>query len=603
MMPFTVSTHFDKMGGHRKRLSLIFLASLLSLTVGCTTSLQPASQYTGAATQSAAQDLPEPSKSGTAPAPRGFDPLTTPAAQKVAEATKVTEPTESAETTEVVEPTKATETTATTEPSAPDQAQLELADLPTQTPAVGPTPAADTQPPILPSAQDDAFAPAHEASIQLQFSPPEIDTDHAYDLAELIDLAQRTNPTTRIAWLHAEQAATSAGMTRSAYLPFISAIALAGYQKSHKKDRFSVFDRELELSTRSSVRGFIPALTLEWLLFDFGKRKAVSKAAKELAAASRFALGAAHQAVIFNVTQNYFQYANALKQYELSVENLDNADYILQAAEANYATGLGTTIEVAQAKQLKAQAELARVKNEGEVNSSRQLLLSAIGLSPEQKLKIDIQQYQLPTVAELPSDQMLQDAVQRRPDVQATQSAFQAAQAGIDSARANFYPKVALMGVTAGGNSRLNIQGLPTISPRSTSTGVLLGDSIPIFDGGLRSMQSRQARLEAKAAHEAHTKNEHDALKEMYLAVDALRTALEAHQAAMALLNAAQTTYDAALDAYTVGLTSMTLLSEAASGLALAKEAHHAAYTAAQIASAALAFAMGEVNEYYPPAG
>lgn len=472
---------------------------------------------------------------------------------------------------------------------------------PDQSPAQRPSDAQDliTQRPQ--GHADDSFTAAEQGKIDdISWSTPEIDPEHRYQLVELIDLAQRSNPTTRIAWLHAEQAATAAGMTKSAYLPFISAIAVAGYQKSHRKSHFSILDHDLEVSTRSSVRGIIPALTLEWLLFDFGKRDAIKKAAEELAVASRFALGAAHQAVIFNVTQSYFQYVNALRQLEISQENLGNADYILEAAQANYASGLGTTIEVAQAKQLRAQAQLAIVKNEGEVNSSRQLLLSAIGLEPNQDLKIDLQAYQLPTIQDLPTDQALQTAVQRRPDVQATQSTYEAAQAGIDSARANFYPKIALMGVTAGGNSQLNIQGLPTISPRSSSTGVLLGVSIPIFDGGLRDMQLRQARLEADAAQQAHHKNEHDALKEMYLAGDALRTALEAYDASSALLEAAQTTYDAALEAYTVGLSSMTLLSEAATGLAGAKEAHHAAYTAAQIASASLAFAMGEANEYLP---
>lgn len=430
------------------------------------------------------------------------------------------------------------------------------------------------------------------------FNAPEINPQHTYSLPELIDLAQRINPTTRTAWLHAEQAATAAGMTRSAYLPFISAIAIAGYQKSHKSDRFSILDHELELSTRSSIRGVVPALTLEWLLFDFGKRDAIRKAAQHMAAASRFVLGATHQAVIFDVTQNYFQYVDALQQLKLNEENLNNAQYILEAAEANYQAGLGTSIEVAQAKQLKAQANLALVKSQGAVNTTKQLLMSAIGLEPNTQLVVDIKRANLPTINNLPNDATLQQAVQQRPDVQATQATLDAAKAEIESARANYYPKIALMGITAGGNSTLNIQGLPSMNPRASSTGVLLGVNIPIFDGGLRSKQLQQAQLEAQAAEQLHIKNEHNALKEMYIAGDALRTALEAVNASKELLQAAQTTYDAALESYTVGLSSMTLLSEAASGLAIAKEAHNAAYTAAQIASASLAFAMGTLNQH-----
>jgi len=432
------------------------------------------------------------------------------------------------------------------------------------------------------------------------YQAPEIDPQQAYTLPELIDLAQRTNPITRTAWLHAEQAATAAGMTRSAYLPFISAVAIAGYQKHHSKNRFTVWDHELQLDTRSSVSGVVPALVLEWLLFDFGKRKAVSKIAEEMALASKFALGAAHQAVIFAVTKNYFQLTNALQQLTLSKENLKNTQYILEAAKAKYQSGIGTSIEVAQAEQLHAQAQLAIVQQQGAVHSSKQQLLSAIGLSPTEDLQVDAQQHPLPTVADLPSEQILQEAVHSRPDVQASQATLRAAQAEIESAKANYYPKIALMGITAGGSGRLNLQGLPTLTPRGASSAIMLGMNIPIFDGGLRREQLRQAQLEAQAAQETHQKSEHDALKEMYLAGDALRTALEAYHAAQTLLTAAETTYDAALEGFQAGLSSMTVLSEAATGLATAKEAHHAAYTAAQIASATLAFAMGELNRFEP---
>lgn len=37
--------------------------------------------------------------------------------------------------------------------------------------------------------------------------PPTIKSDHAYSLPELIDIAQRQNPDTRIAWQQARQAA------------------------------------------------------------------------------------------------------------------------------------------------------------------------------------------------------------------------------------------------------------------------------------------------------------------------------------------------------------------------------------------------------------
>ena len=60
--------------------------------------------------------------------------------------------------------------------------------------------------------------------------PADIDANHVYALAELIDIAQRRNPTTRVAWEEARQAAIKVGIAQAAYLPALTASALAGYE-------------------------------------------------------------------------------------------------------------------------------------------------------------------------------------------------------------------------------------------------------------------------------------------------------------------------------------------------------------------------------------
>jgi hypothetical protein len=50
-------------------------------------------------------------------------------------------------------------------------------------------------------------------------------------LAELIDIAERRNQTTRIAWEQARQAAIDVGIARAALLPVLTASALGGYQR------------------------------------------------------------------------------------------------------------------------------------------------------------------------------------------------------------------------------------------------------------------------------------------------------------------------------------------------------------------------------------
>src|SRR5262245_27670322 len=60
----------------------------------------------------------------------------------------------------------------------------------------------------------------------------EIDAEKVYGLPELIDIAERTNPQTRIAWERARQAAAAVGLSQSAYFPYLVASAGAGYEKA-----------------------------------------------------------------------------------------------------------------------------------------------------------------------------------------------------------------------------------------------------------------------------------------------------------------------------------------------------------------------------------
>jgi len=59
------------------------------------------------------------------------------------------------------------------------------------------------------------FAVPENTAVQLP-SPADIDPNHTYSLVELIDIAQRRNPATRVAWEQARQAAINVGIARAA---------------------------------------------------------------------------------------------------------------------------------------------------------------------------------------------------------------------------------------------------------------------------------------------------------------------------------------------------------------------------------------------------
>src|ERR1700688_5105760 len=89
-----------------------------------------------------------------------------------------------------------------------------------------------------------------------------------YDLAALVDLAERENPKTREAWEVAREAAAGIGLAESAYLPQLSLQAIGGFQHTPLPMPKNLVPAGYFVS---DTREVIPALTLKWLLFDFGR--------------------------------------------------------------------------------------------------------------------------------------------------------------------------------------------------------------------------------------------------------------------------------------------------------------------------------------------
>src|SRR6266853_4799386 len=95
-----------------------------------------------------------------------------------------------------------------------------------------PPPSSDRtwSPPNLPNYERE-LAEYHfneaQSSSHVSINPRKI-----YGLAELIDIAERNNPDTRVAWERARQAAAAVGLSESAYYPFLVASAAAGYDRA-----------------------------------------------------------------------------------------------------------------------------------------------------------------------------------------------------------------------------------------------------------------------------------------------------------------------------------------------------------------------------------
>jgi outer membrane protein len=436
--------------------------------------------------------------------------------------------------------------------------------------------------------------------------PPAIDPNRSYSLAELIDIAESNNPQTRIAWDEARKAALAAGIAESSYLPDITASAVGAYQYSSGGSSVQGFN----VGGNFQGHGMISAISLRWLLFDFGERSAIIEAAKQVSAISNIAFTQAHQLVIYNVSLAFYAYVAARARAVSATQSLQNAQAVQAAAEARYRHGVGTAVDVAQARQGTAQANLAVVQTRGTVEDAYLTLLTAMGISPLTKMKIaDLAPRHLSPALNAPVHTIVAEALARRPDMLSAYAAQQASLANVRAAQAEFLPKIFLSATGAYNSGGLNVTSIPAIGQQAATgnisgnhrTGTILaGLIVPIYDGGTRAAILKQAEAGADSADATLAKARDETIRQVVGAENALQTSLAAYSASVALAGAAQTTYDAAFSAYQKGVGSITDASLSETQLLQAQDTATDAYSAVLSAAATLAFTTGALGSAPP---
>lgn len=474
---------------------------------------------------------------------------------------------------------------------------------------VGCAPAPDIEiPPAPQTPYADAgmrdYAVTTDAEFPRPTPAPDIDPGHVYTLPELIDIAERNDPETRIAWERARRAALAVGISQAAYAPIVSARVLAGYAKTSTvapgltTPLVTVPDGVLTTTGNETVA----ALTVDWLLFDFGGRRAAVGAARDLAFAANVGFNGVHQKLIYDVSKAYFQLAAARMQTTVNREAQQNAQTLLDAAEARHKSGIATVIETAQARQQLAQAKFDLAQARGTEGVAYSALLGALGVSPTARIQAeDIGARKPPRRVPQDLDQMIRQSLRRRPDVLTALAKTRADEKSVAAAQAQYRPKIALTG------SYSRVQGELDVSdsriPRSATADfdqpnatLMIGVTIPLFDGGQRSRRLESARSLAAASQQQLRKTQNAAAREIVVAYNTLNTSLSAHAAATELVKAARTTYEAALDYYRHGLGTLSAVSVAQNGLLKARLSQAKTLSDSLTAAASLAFATGTLT-------
>lgn len=443
-----------------------------------------------------------------------------------------------------------------------------------------------------PSSPDHPWVPSPNTLPTAPGRPtPAVTPDPAktYTLAELVDLAEKNNPETRIAWENAKIRAADLGIARASLYPTLAAMAIA------ETSRVDLFFTPNWI--RQTSGSFSPVLTLDYTIFDFGRRLQEVAVSRSNLLAANFMFNDTHRKIIFQVMETYYRVLNSKGLQEAAEANLKNAQTVQEAAEARLQNGLATLPDVLEARSAAAQADYDLQSAIGAVEIAHGDLATALGLSPT----LD---FQVESIRDLPVPEQLNDTVEssidhalaQRPDLLQQVEQLRAAGSEIKAARTAYLPTLTFGG-DAGLSHTYGQQLLEpgVYSPNQETWDARLTLSWNLFDGFAREQRLARARDEQKQASAQVDAIRDQVENQVWAAYSTARTALRQQKAAAALLAAANESYNAALQSYNYGVRSQIDVVSAQRALAAARTADVTARTQLLTGIAALAFQTGDL--------
>ena len=380
-------------------------------------------------------------------------------------------------------------------------------------------------------------------------------TPHVYTLAEVVDIALRNSPATRMSWSQARSAADVYGSTDGRIYPTLTAGVIA--------------NRSLAIATPGRPAGertqYGPTLSLTYTVLDFGGRSSSIDVARQTAIAADLTHNTTVENTILQVEGAAFAYLSTRAQRDAQKSDLDLATAALDAANERQRVGLATIADVLQARTARSQSELQLLTLEGALQIARGALAVGMGLPANTPLDI-------PEVAVSDSvffitqsvDTLIELAVRNRPELATARAQAAAASSQIRIARSAYLPAIAF-----GATGTRNGSDVSTFSGNTYSLN--LGLQIPVFSGFSDHYDVAAASEQYQAAVARADVAKQQVIQQVFTAYYSLRTSTDRVRASRDLLASAIQSESVARERYREGVGSIVDLLVAQNALANAR--------------------------------
>ena len=371
-----------------------------------------------------------------------------------------------------------------------------------------------------------------------------VNTDRIMQVDECVKMALEHHPAIKSAMSNADVYKSRIAQAWANYFPTLS--AGISYSRNNAQDTTS------HIPVQNFDMYYVPNISGNMLLFDFGKTKAQADIAKRSYESAKYSLENTINTVIYLVKQSYYNLLFAQQQVKVYEDTVKDYELHLKQAQAYYDIGTKAKIDVLTAEYNLGKAKLGLIQAKNTLKIAYVQLSNAMGM-PE-FTDYDVADNLTMKEYGIAIDDAVNTAYETSPELLAAKKRADASELLVRASRRAFTPDLSgFAGYTRGGQHINTDHGYQVGAQLSYSTVNLL----------LLKKQVDEAKATYKkelADYENIKQNIYYEVKQAYLN---LVTAQESVQVSKLSMNQAKEQYDQASGRYKVGLGDAIELKDA----------------------------------------
>ncbi|MBP3820588.1 TolC family protein [bacterium] len=261
-----------------------------------------------------------------------------------------------------------------------------------------------------------------------------------FTLNDCIENAIKYNPSIQASVYNEDVYNSRIGQAWSNYFPAIS----AGVQISRTGNKYSGGGPYGVPMKQYTTMSYVPNISADMLIFDFGKTKATADMAKRLYEATQEDTKENINTIIYNIKASYYNILFAQAQVQVYEDTVRDYELQLQQAWGFYRYGKKPKLDVVTAEYNLGKAKLNLVKAKNVLDVAKVQLSKIMGMPKYTNYELS-DQLTL-NLFDITEDDAIKTALDVRPELVAAKKTSDAAQMNLRAARREFTPNIGIFG-------------------------------------------------------------------------------------------------------------------------------------------------------------